>query len=80
MSYMCYSTIMHGNPTPTVCDDLATACRDNKCTGVAAGLPRYGPPDTARPDKGQAPPVGKGLDGVKVWASAHTEPNLASSL
>lgn len=48
--------------------------------GVAAGLLRQGPPDTARPDEGQAPSVGKGLDGVKVWASAHTDSNLETSV
>ena len=47
---------------------------------VALDVLRHGPPDTARPDKGQAPSVGKGLDGVKVWASAHTDPNLVSSV
>lgn len=57
---MCYNFAMHSNPTPTVCDGLATAYWDNTCTGVAAGLLRYGPPDTARPDKGQAPSVGEG--------------------
>lgn len=79
---MCYNTIMHGNPTPTVCDGLATAYRDNKCIGVAAGLLRHGPPDTARPDKGQAPSVGKGLDGVKVGGQqcSHTDSNLESSV
>lgn len=78
---MCYNFAMHGNPTPTVCDGLATAYRDNKCIGVAAGLLRYGPPDTARLGQPrQAPSVGKGLDGVKVWVSAHTNSNLVSSV
>ncbi len=35
------NTLRHGNPTPTVCDGLTTAYRDNKCTGVAAGLREY---------------------------------------
>lgn len=54
--------------------------------GVAAGLLRQGPPDTARPSAaprcgaGQAPSVGKGLDGVKVWASVHADSNLESSV
>ena len=47
--------------------------------GVAAGLLRHGPPGTARPDEGQAPSVGKGLDGVQAWASAHADSNLQSS-
>jgi IS605 OrfB family transposase len=54
--------------------------------GVAAGLLRQGPPDTARlgaaPRRGagQAAPAGERLDGVKVWASAHTDSNLESSV
>ncbi|TFU16049.1 transposase [Thermus tengchongensis] len=47
---------------------------------AALDVLRHGPPDTARLGQpGQAPPVGEGLDGVKVWASAHTDPNLESS-
>jgi len=46
---------------------------------AALDVLRHGPPDTARLGNGQAPPVGEGLDGVKVWASAHTDPNLESS-
>jgi IS605 OrfB family transposase len=54
--------------------------------GVAAGLLRQGPPDTARlgaaPRRGagQAAPAREQLDGVKVWASAHTDSNLESSV
>ncbi len=48
---------------------------------AALDVLRHGPPDTARLGQpGQAPPVGEGLDGVKVWASAHTDPNLESSV
>ncbi|RTH98157.1 hypothetical protein CSW23_10490 [Thermus scotoductus] len=47
---------------------------------AALDVLRHGPPDTARLGQpGQAPPVGEGLDGVKVWASAHADSNLASS-
>ncbi|AWR88190.1 MULTISPECIES: RNA-guided endonuclease InsQ/TnpB family protein [Meiothermus] len=54
--------------------------------GVAAGLLRQGPPDTARPSAaprcgaGQAAPAGERLDGVKVWASVHADSNLESSV
>ncbi len=60
--------------------------------GVAAGLLRQGPPDTTRPGAapwcgaGQAPsvnapgPAHLGLDGVQVWASAHTDSNLEGSV
>ncbi|RIH76856.1 transposase, IS605 OrfB family [Calidithermus terrae] len=54
--------------------------------GVAAGLLRQGPPDTARlsaaPRRGagQAAPAGERPDGVKVWASAHADSNLESSV
>ncbi|GEM88564.1 hypothetical protein MGR01S_31890 [Meiothermus granaticius NBRC 107808] len=49
--------------------------------GVAAGLLRYGPPDTARPDEGQPGLVGDRLDGVKVdeQQCSHTDSNLESS-
>lgn len=47
--------------------------------GAAAGLLRHGPPDTARPDEGQPGPARDWVDGVKAWAPAHADPNLASS-
>jgi len=57
--------------------------------GVAAGLLRQGPPDTARLGQpGQAAPAGERLDGVKVWArttcslreaTAHADSNLERS-
>lgn len=47
---------------------------------AALDVLRHGPPDTARPHKGQAPSVGRGLGGVKVWVSAHTDSNLQGSM
>lgn len=73
---------------PTQADFRCVACgyRANadavaamNIAGVAAGLLRQGPPDTARPAQGQPDPAGDRVYGVQAWAPAYADPNLQSS-